>query len=269
MSGDNLMPIGQFSKCCRLSIKALRHYDELGLLKPAMVDSSTGYRYYARHQARDAVLIGMLRELDVPLASICTLLHCEGDEFRRLLAEERQRIARELAAKQQALRSIERLSQAGRLLPYDVALRDEPDYTVARMSCFTRAERILDDSGPLVYRLIDALRAAGRELQDPVMCINEDPDRDERILVHACVGVHRPLAPIADVDVVDLPGGPVAFLLHRGPYEELGIAYHALFAWTQQRGHVQRAAMREIYLNDPAEVDAQDLLTEVILPVQA
>ena len=68
------MPIGRFSKSCRLTIKALRHYDEIGILKPAYVDTATGYRYYQQHQAKTAVLISMLRSLDIPIPTIKNLL---------------------------------------------------------------------------------------------------------------------------------------------------------------------------------------------------
>jgi membrane-associated phospholipid phosphatase len=67
------MPIGRFAASVRLSVKALRHYDELGLLEPACVDAATGYRYYAPAQAREALLIGMLRELELPLDLGCVV----------------------------------------------------------------------------------------------------------------------------------------------------------------------------------------------------
>jgi MerR family regulatory protein len=51
----DLMPIGRFSRACRLSIKALRHYDELGLLRPAFIDPRSAYRYYGREQAPTAI----------------------------------------------------------------------------------------------------------------------------------------------------------------------------------------------------------------------
>ncbi|HEV2781015.1 MAG TPA: MerR family transcriptional regulator [Actinophytocola sp.] len=52
----------------------MRHYDELGLLRPAEVDPHTGYRYYRRDQARDALLIGLLRSVDVPLPAVAQVL---------------------------------------------------------------------------------------------------------------------------------------------------------------------------------------------------
>ncbi|MCH0565212.1 MULTISPECIES: MerR family transcriptional regulator [unclassified Streptomyces] len=71
------MTIGAFAKACRLSPKALRLYDELGLLRPARVDADTGYRYYAAGQLERARLVAWLRRLGMPLADIrhvCTLV---------------------------------------------------------------------------------------------------------------------------------------------------------------------------------------------------
>ncbi|MFD0684136.1 MerR family DNA-binding transcriptional regulator [Actinomadura fibrosa] len=67
---DDLLPIGRFARLCRLSVKQLRHYDDLGLLVPARVDPASGYRYYRPAQARDALSIGLLRSLDVPLPMV-------------------------------------------------------------------------------------------------------------------------------------------------------------------------------------------------------
>ncbi|MFI0982071.1 MerR family transcriptional regulator [Streptomyces sp. NPDC021093] len=65
-----LLTIGAFAKASRLSPKALRLYDELGLLPPARVDSATGYRFYAPEQLERARLVAWLRRLDMPLARI-------------------------------------------------------------------------------------------------------------------------------------------------------------------------------------------------------
>jgi len=70
MRMQNLVPIGRFSKMTRLSVKALRHYDELGLLVPTVVDPSSGYRYYTYAQANRAEAIRVLRSLDMPLEDV-------------------------------------------------------------------------------------------------------------------------------------------------------------------------------------------------------
>jgi DNA-binding transcriptional MerR regulator len=69
--------IGEFARRSRLSIKALRLYDELGVLVPARVDEASGYRYYDVAQLEAAHLVSMLRQLDLPLAAIKELLACD------------------------------------------------------------------------------------------------------------------------------------------------------------------------------------------------
>src|ERR1700753_1111548 len=68
------MSIGEFARRSRLSAKALRLYDGLGLLLPARVDEDSGYRFYEPGQLKQARLIAALRQLQVPLAEIKTIL---------------------------------------------------------------------------------------------------------------------------------------------------------------------------------------------------
>jgi DNA-binding transcriptional MerR regulator len=266
--GETLMPIGRFSKSCRLSIKALRHYDEQGLLRPAHVDPQTGYRYYTRGQAREAVLIGMLRALGIGVAAIREILAAR-DETRRagLLAREEARVARELARTQAALVSLRRLLREGSLTPYSVRLRQEPARTVARRAIVTDAEHLIRDTTEAIYALFDELAAAGRPITGTVLTCNSDPDPEEHIRVQACVALELPPPKLPVSDVVELSGGTFAWLTHRGSYEELGLAHHAVQAWAQEHGHTQVGDVREIYVNDPADVPPEELVTEVLLPV--
>jgi DNA-binding transcriptional MerR regulator len=84
MSGSELLSIGRFARLTGLSIGALRHYDQVGLLAPAEVSRETGYRSYRRDQADAARLIARLRDLDMPLPEIGALLGAdEADRLRR------------------------------------------------------------------------------------------------------------------------------------------------------------------------------------------
>jgi DNA-binding transcriptional MerR regulator len=79
------MGIGEFARLSRLSARALRIYDELGLLPPARVDEDSGYRFYGAGQLRQARLIAALRQLDFPLAEIEAILPLEpGDAAERV-----------------------------------------------------------------------------------------------------------------------------------------------------------------------------------------
>jgi DNA-binding transcriptional MerR regulator len=75
------MNIGEFARRSRLSPKALRLYDEMGLLPPSRVDEFSGYRYYASAQVGTARLISALRQLEFPLATIKELLGLPPEEI--------------------------------------------------------------------------------------------------------------------------------------------------------------------------------------------
>ena len=89
---EDLIPIGQFARASRLSQKALRLYDENGLLPPARVHPDSGYRFYRLAQLRDATLIGLLRSAGMPLGEIRRVLDDPApvriDEYEAALADE-------------------------------------------------------------------------------------------------------------------------------------------------------------------------------------
>jgi DNA-binding transcriptional MerR regulator len=262
-----VMPIGRFARACRLSIKALRHYDEEGLLVPAVVDERTGYRYYARAQVRDAILIGLLRELGIGLAAIRRILNEPVHARELILRTEAQRIERELAQRRRALQTIERFVASGTLAPYEITIRKVEPLQVAHRTAITTTEHLVADTTTLIYSLFDELRSVGRKILPPVLCMNDDRSSDEHILVHACARLDAPFPALSSAGVMCLPGGDFAVVTHHGAYEELGLAYHALYAWAQEYGHEGRGLIREIYLNDPADVPPEDLRTEVLMPL--
>lgn len=259
------MPIGRFAASCRLSIKALRHYDEQKLLIPAYTDPNTGYRYYRRDQAHTAVIIGMLRSLDFPLPVIRELLQDEPPTVESILDRQAEQLSRELAHKQQALASVRRLQREKSLLPHNVRFRTEPARHVLARTIETRVERMLEDSTVAIMGLLDTVSKVGGAVPDFVMCINEMPDQDGVLNVHVCTSVAPNEVP--DTRLLELDAISVAWCLHQGAYEELGLAYHAVFAAIQVHGHQQVGAMREVYLNDPADTPVEQLLTEVIVPI--
>jgi len=95
-ASDGLIPIGRFARLSGLSIGALRHYDELDLLRPADVDRFTGYRRYRAEQLEVARAIGRLRDLEVPIEEIRGVLGADdpGDQRRRIGTHERRLQAR-------------------------------------------------------------------------------------------------------------------------------------------------------------------------------
>jgi PPM family protein phosphatase len=94
-----LLTIGGFARLTRLSPKALRLYDELGLLRPATVDPASGYRYYAPAQVEPARLIAWLRRLGMPLARIQRVCELPPDEAAAEVAAYRDEFVTEAAAR--------------------------------------------------------------------------------------------------------------------------------------------------------------------------
>jgi DNA-binding transcriptional MerR regulator len=91
---EPLMSIGRFARLTGLSVKALRHYDELGLLRPAAVDPETGYRSYSSAQLARAEAIRMLRRLELPLDDVAALVATDDPAtVRRVLLDHQRRTA--------------------------------------------------------------------------------------------------------------------------------------------------------------------------------
>jgi DNA-binding transcriptional MerR regulator len=106
----HLLSIGRFSRLTQLSVKALRLYDRLGLLRPALVDLATGYRYYSPSQVGSARRIRLLRSAEMPLHEIGAMLGTsDADLVRRCLAGQRRRLEERIAACQEALTVLQML----------------------------------------------------------------------------------------------------------------------------------------------------------------
>jgi len=119
--------IGEFARRSRLSVKALRLYDELGVLVPARVDEASRYRYYDVAQLEAARLVAMLRQLDVPLAEIREVVACDPvDAAERIAAHWREVESVHDARRELADYLVNRL-RGKRSVMYEVATREIPE----------------------------------------------------------------------------------------------------------------------------------------------
>ena len=100
--------IGEFARRCRLPVSTLRYYDKIGLLTPAVVDPTTGYRRYTADQLSTAVLIGRLRAVGTAPRDIAGVL-IGGAQSAAVLAAERRRVAGQVSAAQRSLAEIDDL----------------------------------------------------------------------------------------------------------------------------------------------------------------
>lgn len=270
---DDLLAIGRFSRMSRLSIKALRLYDEQGLLTPSWVDPASGYRYYRASQARAAEAIRILRMVDMPLDQIRELLAEDDPEFTaKRLAIHRERLTERLADQERMLRFLERLiERGGAIVDYDITTKQTADQHVASLRTATRLATIGEDVAAGFTTLVGVLsQASTQPVGAPFIIFHDVIDEQTDGDIEICIPIG------ADVDTTHdevafktVPGGTVAATTHRGPYDEISPAYHTVTGWIQDHGHRIAGPLRELYLNDPQRVVAEDLLTEVQFPIDA
>ncbi|MGW4894081.1 MerR family transcriptional regulator [Kitasatospora sp. NPDC004240] len=262
---DELLTIGRFARLCRLSVKQLRHYDETGLLAPLLVDPASGYRYYAPEQARDALTIALLRDMDLPLAVIARALLAGPEERAGILRAERDRLAERIGREQARLAMLDRLAEGG-LPGYEVALGRVPALRLAVVRAVCTPAGIGEAVAGCVGRLLPALGRAGVGWEPPLWGLYP-LDLGERL----DIALGAPTARGEGAEGLEfevLPGGPVAETVHLGPYAQLPLAYNALFAAVHERGLRPRGPVREAYLVGPAEAPQEELMTRLIIPVE-
>lgn len=260
MTGS-LLPIGQFARLCRLSVKQLRHYDELGLLRPARVDGGTGYRYYAREQAREALSIGLLRSLDVPLPAIGRVL--AGDQVAETLSAVKARLEADVLRRRQMVNALDRVLSAG-LPRAEVRLVREPSRRVAVVREVGEPERVSEVTSRCIGRLLQALTDAGQAFQPPLIGLFP-LDLGQQIVVGAAMPVDQDV-PGTVTEV--LAGGTHASATHIGAYSHIALTGHALLAWCADHGHTPAEPLREVYVNDPNTTPPEQLVTHLMIKVE-
>jgi len=265
-----LMPIGTFAKASRLSVKSLRNYDESGLLPAAVVDAQSGYRYYRLEQLARADAIRSLRMVDMSLPLIAETL--DGDDPEQVLMSH-------LAALETQRNEIDRMAQTLQrrihLKEYIMSNEITVESTAAVVVAAHRTETTYADVFNAIPAgfgaVMGALGAAGVDpVGIPFTVFYQAPEADNPGDIAMCV----PVGVAADetiegTDIVVLPAGTTAMVLHRGSYDDMGTSYAEAVTWIQQHGHQIVGPCREVYLNSPADAAEADLLTEIHFPIDA
>jgi DNA-binding transcriptional MerR regulator len=246
---EDLLPIGQFAAASRLSQKALRLYDENGLLPPARVDPETGYRFYRLAQLRDATLIGLLRAAGMPPAEIRLVL---ADLRTERIDGYEAALAEELAERRQVLAYVKRVLKEEQM--FEVRTK-----TIGPIRYVGRTESVKIER--LMHHIVetgDALRAA-HEAAGPDFVVyhgevNEDADGPVE------VGL-----PTAEGDK-ELPRTEVAYTVATGEdtkFPAIIGAYDAVAAWAKANG--RELAGPPIEFN---HADGDELSIEVAWPIR-
>jgi DNA-binding transcriptional MerR regulator len=260
--------IGEFSRLTHLSVKTLHHYHDIGLLAPARIDPSSGYRRYETSQVEVAQLIRRLRDLQMPLAQVRSVIEAPDVATRdRTLRSHLDQMERELVRTRDvvaSLRSMLTLPVADLAVEYRFvpafrayAVADRVERTEIGQWCETSFGRLGEIAG---RQRITA--TAGATYSDEFFA-------DEAGEVVAFLPVAPDQQPLDGVKLVDLPAGYFAVTLHNGPFTDFDRTYGALGSHVAEYCEVAAGPIRELYVVGPGDVaDPDQFRTEICWPIQ-
>ncbi|GAA1614854.1 MULTISPECIES: MerR family transcriptional regulator [Kribbella] len=267
-----MFAIGEFARHGRVSVRMLRHYDAIGLLRPAYVDPATGYRSYTAAQLADLNRIVALKELGFSLDQVDKMIadNLTPTELRAMLTMRRAQLETTLAESYARLAQVEsRLRGLEAEAPAkDIVVKELPAVRLVGLRA-TAASFTPDDITPVLHPLCAELgrrlphadvRPAGR-----LTCLYEQQaDVVVRATVPAAVDAGGNLN---GLEAVDLPAMQAATLVHRGPIDQVLPSWQALARWLEDNGRRAAEPARELYLDTPENPD--DWVTELQQPFTA
>jgi DNA-binding transcriptional MerR regulator len=269
-----MLKIGEFSKLSRVSVRMLRHYDEIGLLKPAEVDSVTDYRYYHEEQLLAVSRIRALRDMGFSLADVKRMLEVYGDrgalegffddrqrELEDQLLETKRRLTL-LKAYRERLQEEEHMN-------FDVTIKTIPErYAATVHTTIPRYE----EEGMVWSTLVSETCRMNLREADPCLCAMTYLDgeyKEEDVEVMAWKTVEGTYADTAHVRFLTFPEVTVASCTFKGSYGQIVDVYAAVVAWIEANGYECDGAMFNIYHVSPHETaDPREFVTEVCYPIK-
>jgi DNA-binding transcriptional MerR regulator len=254
---DTLVAIGDFSKMSYLSVKALRHYHDVGLLEPADVDPATGYRRYSTSQVPVAHAIRRFRDLDMPLEEIRIVLSApDPASGNQAILRHLVRMQRQLEETQRTVASLQEVLSGQVDAAGQVEIRHLPAIAVvaqlARVN-FDECSAWLQDA---LQRLHQEAVHSGLAVSGADGALYADEFFEAG---SGEVTAFVPVVGTAGGGVTTLPACTVAVLAHEGPVDDLDRTYGALGTIVAQRGIGGAGPIREHYINESR--------TEVCWPV--
>lgn len=266
------MSIGRFALVCGLTAKALRHYDELGLLCPAHVDEDNGYRWYSVEQTHDAVAIRRLRSFEVPLDEIGEALRGGPDALRERLLVQRARLEGRVVETDRLLYELDRVLHGeeelvpSRKLAY--RMEYQPELILAAIHRPGQLEEVQAFIPQLIAETAQWAFAHDRVPGAPVLICPMDGDGTIDLRVGWPVaGTVEPPAPI---ELVTCPAGRAAVHTYIGDFMGLPESWRLFWETLSADGIEPHGDPREHYETSPEEVDdPSEHVTRLVWPLEA
>lgn len=270
-----MLKIGDFSKLSCITIRMLRHYDEIDLLKPTTVDEWTGYRYYDEAQLLTANKIQLLKNLGFGLSAIKEVLAHFDDytEIEKILKIKRT----ELVSQEIELRerinyidsTIKNLKQEGNFMNYVVNLKTIPELYVA---CVRKVIANYMAEGELWQLLMPEIGKQKCKATTPCysMAVYHDKEFVESNAdVEVRFAVDGKYDDAGEVKFKTIPAATVAACTFQGGYAQIAAVNEAIAKWANGNGYEFNGAAFWIYHKSPYETkNPEDYVTEVCFPVK-
>jgi DNA-binding transcriptional MerR regulator len=276
-----MLKIGEFSQLGQVSVRTLRHYDGLGLLKPARIDPDSDYRYYELEQLPILHRIMAYKEMGLQLGTIRQLLAepVAVEEMRRLLEERQAAISLQIFEEQQRLARVAArlrlIEEEGSVSPYEVAEKAVPVQTAAtirrRVPHISRMKEYRCGELELIYAWLCREKLQGSATELAIYHAEdyheEDIDMEVGYVLPSSVDVGA-TAP-APVDIYLLPAAAtMASVVHRGDMWGVVNALVALYHWAYANDRVATGPYRELHPHwrENEQLDFGDVVVELQLP---
>jgi DNA-binding transcriptional MerR regulator len=274
-----MLKISDFSKLSLVSVKALRYYDERGLLKPARVDPSTGYRFYSASQLTRLNRILAMKDMGLDLSQIALLLDQEPtpDQIRGMLRLKQVELHQQLEEGQARLARIEAWLQAfeqeATMPAYDVVIKSVVALRVAQargVAPKMEQPELGITLGRLFAEVMGSITQQGATIVGPGITLYYDLEyREREISVGACLAFEGSLFESEQVKVVELPAvEAMASVIHHGSFSTMHQAYNAILPWIEANGYHIRGPNRELNLEFESGGDESTFVTEIQFPVE-
>ncbi|HSS10611.1 MAG TPA: MerR family transcriptional regulator, partial [Acidimicrobiales bacterium] len=263
------LSIGDFSRMTYLSVKALRHYHDVGLLEPAQVDPTTGYRFYDAAQVPTAQVIRRFRDLGMPLEQVKAVLDAPDVVSRNeVIVAHLRRMESQLQQTQTTVSSLRALLEHS-ALPISVEYRSVPPTRSLAISEPVGMDDIEDWWSAAFEELYGVLRTSTVKPSGPGGALYPNEFFEVELgEVTAFVPVADEAATSGRVRVVEIPAAELAVTVHHGPFSDLDQTYGALGTYVAARELGVEGPIREYYLlTSPESDDEAQHRTEVGWPV--
>ncbi len=265
-----MLTIGEFSRICRVSVKTIRYYDQIGLLKPRQVSRDSGYRYYETAQLQDMLLIQRLKRYGFSLPEVAAALTARDPEaLRQVLLEKKDAFLRDIQSQQQVLlhmeRDIQRIERRENIMQTNYSIKTVQ--MQPKTICSVRRKMSLKDFNEAFGALYAIMGKNDIQPAGPFLSVYHDEEfNPESTDIEVGAVVENTSAPCVRV----LDPGLCCMTTHIGPYDEVSPCYAALAEWIEREGYTVSGPPFELYIKGcETGMVPDDYVTEVYFPIRA